>query len=113
DQLVGKIMAINSFEPRRRPHINIRDVTDDVITEWRRRPRIRDYDVEPVVASLPRDALWAIVGEDNLKVESRYGRKRTVRSVAVSDDYFTIKRMTVTKGRLITPQEYAMGAPVV
>src|SRR5438270_10446506 len=48
DQLVGKIMAINSFELRRRPNINIGDVTDDVITEWRRRPRIRDYDVEPV-----------------------------------------------------------------
>jgi putative ABC transport system permease protein len=106
-------MAINSFELRNRPNIQMGDVTDETIREWRRRPRIKDYDVEPVVSALPSDALWAVTGYDNLKVESRYGRERTVQSFGVTDNYFTIKRMNVVKGRLIAPQEYAMGAPVV
>jgi putative ABC transport system permease protein len=113
DELVGKIMAINSFELRNRPNIQMGDVTDETIREWRRRPRIKDYDVEPVVSALPSDALWAVTGYDNLKVESRYGRQRNVQCFGVTDNYFTIKRMNVVKGRLIAPQEYAMGAPVV
>ena len=113
DQLVGKIMAINSFELRHRPNINMGDVTEEMIRDWRRRPRIREQDVEPVVSALGRDALWAVVGQDNLKVESRFGRQRPVLCFAVTDDYFTIKRMNVTKGRLISPPEYATGAPVV
>jgi putative ABC transport system permease protein len=113
DELVGKIMAINSFELRNRPNIQMGDVTDETIREWRRRPRIKEYDVEPVVSALPSDALWAVTGYDNLKVESRYARQRTVQCFGVTDNYFTIKRMNVVKGRLIAPQEYAMGTPVV
>src|SRR5204863_7401559 len=57
DQLVGKIMAINSFELRHRPNINMGDVTEEMIRDWRRRPRIREQDVEPVRSPLGRDAL--------------------------------------------------------
>jgi putative ABC transport system permease protein len=113
DELVGKIMAVNSFELRHRPNINIGDVTEDVIRDWRRRPRIRDYDVDPVVSALPADALWAAVGNDNLMAESRYSRPRRVLSFSVTDEYFTIKRMNVVKGRLISSQEYSIGSPVL
>jgi len=113
DELVGKIMAIKTFELRNRTNINIGDVTAETIREWRRRPRIKEYDVEPVVSALPADAVWAVTGYDNLKVESRYGRQRNVQCFSVTDNYFTIKRMAITKGRPIAPQEYAIGAPVV
>src|SRR3954469_24076798 len=52
DELVGKLIGVNTFELRRRPNINLGDVTDETINEWRRRPRIFEYDVDPVVASL-------------------------------------------------------------
>jgi putative ABC transport system permease protein len=113
DTLVGKIIAANSFELRRRPNINLGDVTDEQIREWRRRPRIREYDVEPVTSALPPGVTWAVVREDNLKVESRYARRRTVRVLAVTDDWFTMKKMAVISGRLLSPQEYALGTPVV
>jgi len=113
DELVGKIMAINSFELRNRPNIQMGDVTEETVREWRRRPRIKEYDVEPVVSALPSEVLWAVTGYDNLKVESRYGRQRTVQATGVTENYFTIKRMNVVKGRLIAPQEYAVGAPVL
>ena len=47
DQVVGKIMAVNSFELRHRPNINIGDHDDEYWRELRRRPRIRESDVEP------------------------------------------------------------------
>ena len=42
DELVGKIMAINSFELRQRPSINIGDNSEEHRRELRRRPRIKD-----------------------------------------------------------------------
>ena len=84
--VVGKIMGVNSFELRRRPNINMGDVTDATIREWRSRPRIRDYDIEPVVAALPPDATWAVESEDNVTASSRYALKpRQVMAFAVTN----------------------------
>ena len=66
DQVVGKIMAINSFELRHRPNINIGDHDDGYWREMSRRPRIRESDVEPVTAALPDGVKYAVVGNDNL-----------------------------------------------
>ena len=41
DQVVGKIMAVNSFELRFRPNINIGENSDERRRELRRRPRVR------------------------------------------------------------------------
>ena len=41
DDLVGKLLAVNSFELRRRPNINIGDVDESVWDEYRRRPRLQ------------------------------------------------------------------------
>jgi putative ABC transport system permease protein len=114
DQLVGKIMAINSFELRHRPNINIGDHGDDYWRELARRPRIKESDVEPVAAALPADARFAVVGFDNLTLESRYVAKpKKVQVTTVSEDYFEIKRMAPAKGRLFSPQEFERGMPVI
>src|SRR4051812_39875062 len=113
DQLVGKIMAINSFELRYRPNINIGDHEDDYWRELRRRPRIRESDVEPVVAALPEGVKYAVLGNDNLVAESKYVAKpRTVQTYTVSEDYFDIKKMAPVSGRLFSQQEYDRGMPV-
>ena len=114
DQLVGKIMAINSFELRNRPNINIGDHGDDYWRELRRRPRIKETDVEPVVAALPEGVKYAVVGNDNLTVESKYvGKPRTVQTYTVTQDYFDIKKMAPVQGRLFSLQEYEHGLPVI
>jgi putative ABC transport system permease protein len=112
DQVVGKIMAVNSFELRHRPNINLGEMSEERWRELRRRPRIRESDVEPVAEALPADVKWAVVGNDNLSAQSRYVAKpRQVLTFTVSDDYFDIKKMAPVSGRLFSPQEFERGLP--
>src|SRR3954464_5126200 len=114
DQLVGKIMAVNSFELRHRPNIDMGDHDDTYYRDLRRRPRIKESDVEPVAAALPEGVLWAAVGYDTLTASSKYVAKpKTVRATTVTDDYFTIKKMAPVSGRLFSPQEFERGMPVI
>ena len=113
EELVGKIIAVNSFEVRHRPNINIGDVDESVWREYARRRRIRTEDVEPVTQALPGGTIWAVQSNNDVRVESRYGRPRTVYAMGVTEDWLTTKRWGVTSGRLIAPQEYHLGAPVL
>ncbi len=114
DTLVGKIMAVNSFELRHRPNINLGEHDEGYWRDLWRRPRIRETDVEPVIASLPDGVRWAVLGNDNLVVESKYVAKpQQVQTYTVTEDYFAIKRMEPAQGRLFSPQEYERGMPVI
>jgi len=113
DDLIGKLIAVNSFNLRKQPDIQMGDVTEAERREWRRRPRIQDSDVPAVAASLSKDVLWATESSDNLNIESPYGTPRRIQSITVSESWFDIKKWSVSKGRLIAPQEYQFGAPVV
>ena len=113
DDLIGKLIAVNSFNLRRQPDIQMGDVTEAEIRDWRRRPRILDSDVPAVAAALPREVLWATESGSNLNVESPYGSPRRIQCSTVSESWFDIKKWGVSKGRLIAPQEYQFGAPVV
>jgi putative ABC transport system permease protein len=113
DDLVGKLIAINSFSLRNVPDFNIGDVSEAERRDWRTRPRIKDIDVEPVAAALAPDVAWATESGSNLSVESPYASPRSMQCSTVSEQWFTIKKMGVSKGRLIAPQEYSLGTPVV
>ncbi|MDE3151536.1 MAG: ABC transporter permease [Gemmatimonadota bacterium] len=113
DDLLGKLIAINSFELRQRPNINVGGVTDAERRSWRTRPHIYDYDLPAVADALAPGTLWASYSQNGINVESAYGTPRRVTAYGVSDQYFTIKRMGVALGRLPSPQEYALGSPVV
>lgn len=113
DDLIGKLIAVNSFSLRSRPDFQMGDATQAQRNEWRRRPRIKDTDVAPVAAALAPDALWAVESGSNLNVESPFARPRQTQCSTVSQDWFKLKRMGVSQGRLITLQEYELGAPVV
>lgn len=113
DDLVGKLIAINSFELRHRPNINIGDVDAATWQEYQRRKRLRDYEVPAVVAALPPGTRHAVIADAQLSMTSRYGGgPRTVRVTGVEGAFFDIKALEVTDGRLFTPQEYAMVTPV-
>ena len=114
EQLVGKIMAVNSFELRHRPNIDMGDHDDNHRRELRRRPRIKESDIVPVTSELPEGVLWAAVGYDNLQASSKYVAKpKGVTAFTVTDDYFTIKRMAPVSGRLFSAQEFERGMPVI
>jgi putative ABC transport system permease protein len=113
DDLVGKLITKNSFDLRRQPNINIGDVDESEWRSWRTRPRITEDDVPAVVAALPPDVRWAYEGSDALGVESRYANPRQVLVQCVEGQWFEIRNLGVQEGRLPSPQEYAMGTPVV
>ena len=113
DELVGKLIALNSFELRSRPNLNIGDMPREVWLEYQRRPRILESDVAPVAASLPSDSYWAMYSEDNVRVESPYSKPRSADVTAIDGQYFEIKKLDVTSGRRFRPDELVNGVSVV
>src|SRR5215217_7887556 len=113
DDLVGKLIAVNSFSLRARPNFQMGDATPAQRNEWRRRPRLLASDIQPVAESLDRGVLWAVESSSSLKVESQYANPRRTECSTISEDWFAIKKMGVTQGRLINAQEYSLGSPVV
>lgn len=113
DDLIGKLIAVNSFNLRRRPDLQFGDVTQDMLRDWRRRPPILDTDVPAVAAALAPDVLWAVESGSNVNVESAYASPRNTSVSTVTSDWFTIKKMGASQGRLIATQEYQLGSPVV
>ena len=113
EQLVGKVIAINSFEVRQRPKLNFNG-DDEKQREMNRRPRVTVDDIAPVVGALTPGTRWAAYAAGQLQVESRYvNRPKQVIVFGVTDAYFEIKRMEPAKGRLFAPQEYVSGGNVV
>ncbi|HZI41645.1 MAG TPA: FtsX-like permease family protein, partial [Gemmatimonadaceae bacterium] len=81
--------------------------------EWQRRPLFYQKDVRAITAVLPNGTRWAVESQDNLWATSPFARPRQVDAHAVEGDYFTIKKYDLSSGRAFTPQEVALGAPVV
>ncbi|MGQ0765660.1 MAG: ABC transporter permease [Gemmatimonadota bacterium] len=113
EDLVGKLIPKNSYEVRRRPNITMGDIDDATWREWSTRPRLFDDDIQPIVETLAADATWAVYSEDNVTVESRYGRPRNISLAVVEGAWFDQKAMETSLGRLPTQQEYDLGSTVV
>jgi putative ABC transport system permease protein len=113
EDLVGKIIGINTFELRHRPNITIGDVDNATWEEYRKRRRIMESDVPPVVAALPEGVKWAMSSSDNLKLESPYSRPRSANVVAIDGDWLDIKKLDAAIGRRFTQQELTFGELVV
>jgi putative ABC transport system permease protein len=112
--LVGKIMGINTFELRHRPYINLGDVDETEWRSWRTRPRLTEEDIEPVVSVLPEGTRWYVESIDfGVIVQSRYARPSGVQAFAVTGDYFAVKNMAVTQGRLLNKFDHERANPVV
>ena len=109
---VGKLVGVNTISLRRNPEIG-GDISEAEWREMQRRPRILITDVEPVVAALPPGTLYSAEGYDNVAMASQWGKPAMLEAWAVEGDYFKIREMKVDKGRVITPQEMALGSNVV
>ncbi|MGV3708026.1 MAG: ABC transporter permease [Gemmatimonas sp.] len=114
DDLVGKLIPLNSFELRARPNINIGDVDESVWQEYRRRPRLEIDDIEPVREALPPGVRTAIYSDGQVDVSSvESGRPRRMNVNAVDGSYFEIKSLGMKEGRPLSQQEMARGEKVV
>ncbi|MFL5575852.1 MAG: ABC transporter permease [Gemmatimonadaceae bacterium] len=111
--LVGKIMGINTFELRHRPYVQLGDVDESEWRSWRSRPRITDQDIRPVTEVLPEGTRWYVESLDNITIESKYARPRNVEARAVTGEYFAVKNLAVTSGRLFNPFDHERANPVV
>jgi putative ABC transport system permease protein len=114
EDLIGKLISVNTFELRHRPNINIGDVDDATWEEYRKRPRLDVTDVAPATGSLPADTRWYIYSDNMVMANSSTsGKPRQVRAIAVQGDYFGVKKMSVTSGRLLSDQELERGEKAV
>jgi putative ABC transport system permease protein len=113
NDFAGKLVGGNTFTVRRFNFIG-GDYTPE---EWRamqRRPRLYLDDVRVLRSALPPGTQTAISSEDfGVYAATPYARRRQVQAVATDGDYFRIKRYNLTSGRTFTPQEAALGVPVV
>ena len=110
EDLIGKLIGVNTFELRNRPNINIGDIDEATWEEYRRRPRLELLDVAPVTDALPADAKWYITSEDQVPItSSTSGKPRTTRVFAVDGQYFDVKNLDVTAGRILSDQELSRG----
>ncbi|WP_310568567.1 ABC transporter permease [Gemmatimonas sp.] len=110
EDLIGKLIGVNTFELRSRPNINIGDMDEATWEEYRRRPRLELLDVAPVTNALPADAKWYITSEDQVAITSATsGKPRTTRVFAVDGQYFDVKNLGVTAGRILSEQELSRG----
>ena len=110
EDLIGKLIGVNTFELRSRPNITIGDVDEAQWEEFRKRPRLEITDVPPVVRDLPADVKWYLSSEDQVSATSSISSKpRQVRVLAVDGQYFEVKKLGVTAGRALSEQELARG----
>jgi putative ABC transport system permease protein len=112
EDFAGRVLGANTFTLRRFPWFG-NNVTEEMWREWQRRPRVYHSDVAILRDALPRGTNYAVESQENLTATSKYARPRQVDAHAVEGDYFTIKKLDLSDGRVFSPQEGELGTPVV
>ena len=113
EDFAGKFLGVNTFNLRRFPDINT-DETEETWKEWIRRPRISIDDAMAVRQALPSGTRWAMHDMRWADASSKYMQGGPqVLAQAVTPDFFAIKDLVITQGRLFTGQDDALGSPVV
>jgi putative ABC transport system permease protein len=113
DDLVGKLLAVNTFEVRSRPNVNIGNTTQEEWDEYQRRPRLMEVDVPQITAGLPEGIVWAPMSSDNTTATTVTSKPKGVQIYNTTRNYFEIKKMGLSAGRIFSPQEDELGSLVV
>jgi len=113
EDFAGKFLGVNTFNLRRYPDIQ-NDVTEATWREWQRRPNITIDDALAVKASLPPDARWAMHDVTWGQGSSEFAQGGPqVLAEAATADFFKIKDLNVTRGRIFSEQEDVLGSNVI
>jgi putative ABC transport system permease protein len=113
EDFAGKFLGVNTFNLRRFPDINT-DETEETWKMWLRRPKISVDDALAVREALPTGAGWAmqdITWADGSSQFTPGGPQ--VLAQGVTPDFFRIKNLAVTQGRIFTDQDDQLGSSVV
>ncbi len=113
NDFAAKLLGVNTFTLRRFPWFGDGASSEEEWRTWLRRPRIYHSDLSLVAGVLPPGSRYAVESQEYLQAQSQWARPKQVEAHAVDGDYFTIKKYDVHVGRLFTPQESSLGAPVV
>ena len=113
EDFAAKIIGKNTFSFRRRPDVNVGNVSDETWREYSRRPRVYEPDVAVARSALPPGTVSAVENMTFAYANTQYARPRQVQVIATESDYFKIKSYNLTNGRLFSPQEAELGTPVV
>jgi putative ABC transport system permease protein len=113
EDFAAKIIGKNTFSFRRRPDVNVGNVSEETWREYSRRPRVFEPDVAVARSALPPGTVSAIENMTFAYANTQYARPRQVQVIATESDYFKIKSYNLTNGRLFSPQEAELGTPVV
>ncbi len=113
NDFAAKLLGVNTFTLRRFPWFGDGASSEEEWRTWLRRPRIYHSDLSLVASVLPPGSRYAVESQEYLQAQSQWARPKQVEAHAVDGDYFTIKKYDVHVGRLFTPQESSLGAPVV
>jgi len=113
EDFAAKIIGKNTFSFRRRPDVNVGNVSEETWREYSRRPRVYERDVAVARSALPPGTLSAVENMTFAYANSQFARPRQVQVIATESDYFRIKSYNLTSGRLFSPQEAELGTPVV
>jgi putative ABC transport system permease protein len=113
EDFAAKIIGKNTFSFRRRPDVNVGNVSDETWREYSRRPRVYEPDVAVARNALPPGTVSAVENMTFAYANTQFARPRQVQVIATESDYFKIKSYNLTSGRLFSPQEAELGTPVV
>ena len=113
EDFAGKFLGVNTFNLRSFPDIQ-NDVTEEEWKEWQRRPHITIEDAQAVREALPAGARWAMHNVTRTDASSKYANGGPkVLAEAATPEYFLIKDLALSRGRVFNEQEDAIGAPVI
>jgi putative ABC transport system permease protein len=112
EDFAGRMLGANTFTLRRFPWFG-NNVTEEEWREWQRRPRVFHSDVAIIRDALPSGTRYAVESQEKLIASSKYARPGQVEAHAVEGDYFSIKKLDLSEGRVFSPQEAELGTPVM
>jgi len=113
DQFANRLIGLNTFALRTFPNFNSGNVTDDMWRAWMRRPRISYADADYVAERLKTPAVTARFCSDRMVLSYGSKQAKDIELMGTEPSYFDIKNVEVASGRIFTPQEVRVGAPVL
>jgi len=113
DQFANRLIGLNTFALRTFPNFNSGNVTDDMWRAWMRRPRISYADADYVAERLKTPAVTARFCSDRMVLSYGSKQAKDIELMGTEPSYFDIKNVEVATGRIFTPQEVRVGAPVL
>jgi putative ABC transport system permease protein len=113
EDFAGKFLGVNTFNLRSFPDIQ-NDVTEAEWKAWQRRPKIQVEDALAVREALPPGTRWAMHDVTRTDASSPFAQGGPkVLAEAATPEYFLIKDLALSKGRVYNEQEDALGTPVI